>query len=118
VKSIKNYALWITGLLAVIAGTALAVVFLRKKRSVAEILESVGHELTAIKAERKAAIATARWNRNTALQERKEQHAETLAALDERQRAEAESLSEDPQKLARFLVNAGRRNHSQPPRGG
>ena len=67
-------------------------------------------ELEAIEAGRLAREIQEREGLAAAKQHLAAEHADELNALDEKQRAKAKELRDDPGALAKFLVRAGRRN--------
>jgi len=66
-------------------------------------------ELEAIEAGAEVRRVNAKLGAEQARQHVQDKYREQLAALDEKQRARAEELSNDPAKLAKFLVRAGKR---------
>lgn len=83
------------------------VLFRRKGTPVAQTKA----ELAAIEAGRVAREIQAREGVEAAKRHLVDQYTAELAALDEKQQEKARELRDDPAKLARFLVRAGRRDN-------
>jgi hypothetical protein len=84
----------------------LAVVFLRKPFGLS--MANLDGELAAIRAGRDAREVKEREGAEAARQKVLADHWAAMDNLDEKQRAEAEELKDDPEALARFLVRAYR----------
>lgn len=95
----------IAAVFAVLAATLLCV--LGRKRGISPI-EAAKNEIRAIDAGRVAAANAAKLGTEQARAAVEEAHKQTIAALDERQKARARELESDPASLARFLVRVGR----------
>lgn len=91
-------------LVLVVAGAVVTWVLFRRRPG-----ELIAGELEAIREERDVARVEAERGRAEALAEVERRYADAKAGLEERERAEAAELAEDPVALARYLVRAGAR---------
>lgn len=90
----------------VIAGAVIGWLISRKRASpYPEII----NELDVIRVDREITKLAAERGRAEALREIERRYGEEKAKLEEKERREAETLTEDPVALARFLVRAGAR---------
>lgn len=96
---------WIVAGVTVLGALLAYLVF--RDRDVAE-LPDLQTEFEAIEAKSKAKKIAALLGEKEALAKIEAEHKETLDAMDDEKKAEAEQLRADPGELARFLVRAGR----------
>lgn len=86
-------------------GAILVVVF-----SAGKVKLDLGREIKAAKAEGEVEKIANSVGRDAAVRHIEKVHAKALAALDEKNKVQAEALKQDPKALARFLVTVGNKS--------
>ncbi|HSC15012.1 MAG TPA: hypothetical protein VLI71_07835 [Gammaproteobacteria bacterium] len=96
---------WIAAIGSVLAACLLWSLGRRRGPSPSQVVKD---EIRAIEAAKTAAASQAKIGADRAKAAVEEAHKTELAALDGRQKAQADALADDPAALARYLVRVGR----------